>query len=143
MSDQKNTHNVQATRRNGCLRRITLDFPKKSSIAIDFDLSNRNVVLTIGAKTYIIVPQPPPEPIVYKTDDGQDLSAVLLKKGAATRTDDLTTNVVLDGDASFKIGHSTLQTDNDKVLYKGKWYKPGDDIVVNGRSAKIQESNPL
>ena len=138
-----NVHNVRATRRNGCLRQIKLDIPRKITVQIDFDLSNRNVVITIGDRTYIVVPQPPPEPILFQCDDGQALPAVLLKHGESTRTDDLTTSVVLDGDDKFKIGHDTLQTENDKVLYRGKWYKPGDEIVVNGRTAKIQESKAL
>lgn len=140
---QDNTHRVRATRRNGRLRAINLDIPRKSSMQIDFDNSNGNVVLTIGTKTYIVVPEPPPESVLYQVDEKETHQAVLLKEGAATRTDDLTANVILDGNQTFKIGHSTLESQDDKVCYKGKWYSPGDEITINGRTAKIQESKNL
>lgn len=136
----KNVHNVRATRRDGKLRQISLDVTKKATVQIDFDLSNANVVVTIGSNTYIVVPQPPPEAVAYLNDDGTETYAVLLKEGEATRTDAKKTNIVLDGDATFNVGHSKLEMKDDKVFHQGQWYKAGDEITINGRTALIKES---
>jgi hypothetical protein len=132
-------YNLSATRKDGKLRQIAFKL-KKDSVSIDFDHSNNNIVLTIAGKVYVVVPEPPPETVVYKDDTGTEHNAVLLKADAASRTDTKDQNVILDGDRKFKVGHCSVETKDDEIYYRGKKYSEGDTVCIGGRTAIIKKT---
>lgn len=135
-------YNVTATRSEGKLRQVSFKI-KKDEVQMDFDHSNNSLVLKIAGKIFVIYPEALPENVNYKDDKDQVYSAVVLKEGVSSRTDTKEKNVILDGNQKFKIGHCAIETNDDKVLYNGKWYEDGQELTIGGRTAVIKKTNLL
>jgi hypothetical protein len=135
-----NAHEVEGFRIGDRLQRIafTVNGKKKSRVQLELD-EDGSAVLTIGAKVYVLIPEPEPKSVIFSSS-GSDYEALVLKQGETVTASEPQKAFLLDGNSSFNVHGEDVTTRDNSVLYNGRWYSEGDEITINGRTAIIHST---
>jgi len=135
-----NAHEVEAFRIGNRLQKIAFTVSGKKKSRVEFELDeDGSAVLKIGSKTYVLIPELEPECVVYQGKDAA-YEALVLKEGETVTASDRQKAFVLDGNASFCLHGELVTTLDDRILYDGRWYSPGSEITINGRTAILHQT---
>jgi hypothetical protein len=131
-----NKHVVTAVKLDNKIHKI--DFrvfsPSKCSIEIEDD---KTFIIKIGSQSYVIAVEKPRKEKFIVVDDQSFDAYVLNSKNNKIILNDKEHQVVLDGNMEFSIDDTPLEVKEETLLHDGKEYRNGDEITINGRTAKV------
>ena len=96
-------------------------------------------------KVYILICHIEPEEAIYRGTDEKEFEAIILNKNANMVSEDMMKNkiVILDEGSDFTIGDERVTMRRDELVVKGKIYKEGDSVTINGRKVLIGRTDKM
>lgn len=128
-----NHHFLRCTKTDDKISEIRFETTGRAKVSIIIE--DRDIVVQINKRNYVLTPVDPPQKTVFKIND-QSYSAQVLKESTRTKiaNDEV---IILDGDNDYNVNGTKLAVNNDVIMYEGKEYRAGDSIIIDGKQATV------
>lgn len=129
-----NKHFLRCTKTDNKISEIRFETTGKAKVSIIIE--DRDIVLQINKKHYVLTPVDPPKSTVFQVADKSFNARVMSNQTTHSKLDD-DELLILDGDNNYNINGHELDVEDDVITYDGQVYREGDTITIDGREAVI------
>jgi len=112
-----------------------IKFETNGKSKISIIIEDRDIVLQINKRNYVLTPCDAPARTVYKMED-KNYNAKVLKESTIAKINE-DEAVILDGDNNYIVNGNNIDVCDDVITFEGRTYRAGDTIIIDGKEATV------